>query len=98
MRKSLFICPLLFASCFNNDISNSKTELLTQRIIHLEQRIDSLISDMNTNSARSNNKSNDSSLSYGTFPQMKRCQAITKKGTQCKRKAKNDGYCWQHAG
>ena len=26
------------------------------------------------------------------------CQGITKKGTQCKRKAKNNGYCWQHGG
>jgi hypothetical protein len=27
-----------------------------------------------------------------------RCQAITKKGLQCKRKAKSNGYCWQHGG
>ena len=25
-----------------------------------------------------------------------RCQAITKKGTQCKRTASAGGYCWQH--
>lgn len=25
-----------------------------------------------------------------------RCQATTKKGTQCKRSAKYGGYCWQH--
>ena len=28
--------------------------------------------------------------------QISRCQAITKKGTQCKRAAKSNGYCWQH--
>ena len=29
----------------------------------------------------------------------KRCQAITKKGTQCKRNAKaGSSYCWQHSG
>ncbi len=28
-----------------------------------------------------------------------RCQATTKKGTQCKRNAKpGSGYCWQHGG
>lgn len=28
-----------------------------------------------------------------------RCQAITKKGTQCKRKAaEGSNYCWQHGG
>lgn len=27
-----------------------------------------------------------------------RCQAITKKGTQCKRNARSGGYCWQHGG
>lgn len=26
-----------------------------------------------------------------------RCQAITKKGTQCKRNARSNGYCYQHA-
>jgi len=26
------------------------------------------------------------------------CLAITKKGTQCSRKAKSNGYCWQHGG
>jgi endonuclease YncB( thermonuclease family) len=26
-----------------------------------------------------------------------RCQAITKKGTQCKRNATKGNYCWQHA-
>jgi hypothetical protein len=28
--------------------------------------------------------------------QIVRCQAITKKGTQCKRVAESNGYCWQH--
>src|SRR5258705_10047388 len=27
-----------------------------------------------------------------------RCQAITKKGTQCSRSARSNGYCWQHSG
>ncbi len=27
-----------------------------------------------------------------------RCGATTKKGTQCSRSAKSNGYCWQHGG
>jgi len=98
MTKIFMICGLLlFVSCSHNDKNNNETQLLNQRIIHLEQKIDSLISDLNTNSVVSNNKSDHTSLSSSTIPQMNRCQAITKKGTQCKRKAKN-GYCWQHEG
>jgi hypothetical protein len=26
------------------------------------------------------------------------CQAITKKGYRCSRKARSNGYCWQHGG
>jgi hypothetical protein len=33
-----------------------------------------------------------SPTSYG------RCGATTKKGTQCSRSAKSNGYCWQHGG
>jgi Family of unknown function (DUF5763) len=99
MIKILFIWVLLlFASCFNKDSNTSETEPLNQRINLLEQRIDSLIRDMNTNSTGLNSKGVDSSLSSRTVPQVNRCQAITKKGTQCKRKAKNSGYCWQHEG
>jgi hypothetical protein len=31
-------------------------------------------------------------------PVSTQCKAITKKGTQCTRKAGDNGYCWQHAG
>jgi len=83
MTKIFTICILLlFGSCFNTDSSTNETKLMNKRITRLEQRIDSLIGHGNTNSTESNN----------------RCQAITKKGTQCKRKARNKGYCWQHGG
>lgn len=29
---------------------------------------------------------------------LKRCHAVTKKGTQCKRPANETGFCWQHDG
>ena len=99
MTKMFIVCTLLVsAACSNNDKTNNEAQLLNQRILRLEQKIDSLISDMHTNSIVSNNKSGDSSLSSSTSLLTNRCQAITKKGTQCKRKVKNYGYCWQHEG
>jgi uncharacterized protein DUF5763 len=99
MRQALPICILLFfSSCFNSESRSYETDELNQRIIPLEQRIDSLINAGNTNPAGIKNKSENTPVSYGVVRQTSRCQAITKKGTQCKRTAKNNGYCWQHGG
>lgn len=73
---------LLLTSCFNADNSNSETDRLKWRITRLEQRLDSL--------------TNHNPVSYGTTQVSWRCQAITKRGTQCKRNAKGNSYCWQH--
>lgn len=43
---------------------------------------------------RSGGQYNGSTKSYYSA----RCQAPTKKGTQCKRSARSGGYCWQHGG
>ncbi|HEX7903852.1 MAG TPA: DUF5763 domain-containing protein [Chitinophagaceae bacterium] len=95
MRKIFTICILLLlVSCFNT--GTQKTELLNQRITRLEQRIDSLINGGNINLIGSDNNSSNNSVSTGTVRQTNRCQAITKKGTQCKRAAEDNGYCWQH--
>jgi len=98
--KMIFSCCLLLllTSCFNDNSSNHKTEQLNQRIARLEQRIDSLISGRNTNSIELSNTNRSNPVSYGTFQESGRCQAITKKGTQCKRRARNNSYCWQHGG
>lgn len=71
---------------------------LKQRITRLEQKMDSLINGGNINLIGSNNNNSNNVISPGTVRQVSRCQAITKKGTQCKRTAKNNGYCWQHGG
>lgn len=77
---------LLLFSCFSKDRETRKIEGLNHRITHLEQRMDSLVCGGGVDSIiRSNKKIN-------------RCQAITQRGKQCKRRAKSDGYCWQHAG
>lgn len=98
MKMIFSFCLLLLASCFNDNSSNPKTEQLNQRITRLEQRIDSLLSGGNTHPAGLNNTDRSNAVSYGTDRESGRCQAITKKGTQCKRKAKNKSYCWQHGG
>lgn len=48
------------------------------------------VSSGNSDSRR---RSSQSSSSYSG-----RCQATTKKGTQCKRTSRSGGYCWQHGG
>lgn len=40
--------------------------------------------------------SRDTSITYKIAPTLDRCLFITKKGTQCKRKAESNGLCWQH--
>jgi Family of unknown function (DUF5763) len=44
------------------------------------------------------NSSPSKTSSNNTVLYSVRCQAITKKGTQCKRTARSGGYCWQHGG
>jgi hypothetical protein len=98
--KMIFTCCvlLLLASCFSRDNSNRETDQLNWRITILEQRLDSLTNSRNTNPFGLNNKNNQDAVSYGPSPANWRCHAITKKGTQCKRTAKNNSYCWQHGG
>lgn len=78
---------LLFTFCFTG-CNNSETEQLNHRVTQLEQKIDSLLGSRN----------NYDSFSYGSNQHAGRCQAVTKKGTQCKRAARNNNYCWQHGG
>ncbi|MFZ6024055.1 MAG: DUF5763 domain-containing protein [Bacteroidota bacterium] len=78
---------LLFCSC---DQTGRKTDELNRRVTRLEQRMDSLT---NTKTGISGDYTNK-----GTITENSRCRGITKKRTQCKRKAKTNGYCWQHGG
>ena len=98
---------ILLSSCFNAD--TRKIEQLNQRIITLEQRIDSLshagdftqpVGLYDTYNTNKNNTNANPAKSASTriVKQSNRCQAITKRGTQCKRTAKNGSYCWQHGG
>ena len=82
---TIIYLPLLFFSCFSKHQETRKTDRLNERITRLEQRIDSLDCNGSISPARVKNMCS-------------RCQAITKRGKQCRRKAKNNGYCWQHAG
>lgn len=63
------------------------------RVTRLEQKVDSLISIRNIDSIGSGRPA-----PYGVHRQANTCKAITKKGKQCSRKSRSDGYCWQHGG
>lgn len=89
---------MLFSSCINK--GNDKIDQLNQRIDILEQRLDSL-----NNPDRSSKPihlfdekylDNHNSVSPGFSDKSLRCQAITKKGTRCKRTAGSGKFCWQH--
>lgn len=81
---------LLITSCSGLTGNNQETDQLDKRITLLEQRIDSLLRTRKIDSAAKNFS--------GNVLQVARCLALTKKGTQCKRKARNNGFCWQHGG
>lgn len=50
-----------------------------------------------TSSSSSSRSSYSNSSSSGSYQTSGRCQATTKKGTQCKRNASSGSkYCWQH--
>ena len=56
-------------------------------------------SSSNTGNTTNYKNSNTTVATSKALVQNGRCQAITKKGTQCKRKAKTGSiYCWQHGG
>lgn len=81
---------LLFIICSSCTDTDSKTNELNQRVTRLEQRMDSL--------THTKNQDSGGYINQRATSQNDRCQGITKKGTQCKRKAKTNGYCWQHGG
>ncbi len=98
--KILFSCLALFflTSCFNTDNSNIDTDRLNLRITMLEQRLDSLLNARGTKPFALSKKENREPVSYDRSQASWRCQATTKKGTQCKRSARSNSYCWQHGG
>lgn len=95
MRVFTGLCILfLLASCFNEKNSQDQIDQLNLRLTQLEQRIDSFASAQGLNVMGTT--ANQGPTSAKLVRQSERCQAITKKGTQCKRTASNSGYCWQH--
>lgn len=84
--SALFL-SLLFCSC---DHSDNATNELNQRVTLLEQRMDSL--------THTKNRDTGGYINQLATSESDRCKGMTKKGTQCKRKAKTNGYCWQHGG
>lgn len=89
MRNILLVILVsLLYSCHNINTNAHELKQLNERITHLEKRMDSLTQATNTSPGGINN--------MRALWQTNHCAAITKKGTQCKRKSKSNGYCWQH--
>jgi TolA-binding protein len=86
----------LLESCSEQD--SRETDQLRQRVSRLEEIVDSLTHKKHVNSQTSITPEKKQTRSYSTPVAVGRCQAITKKGTLCKRKARSNGYCWQHGG
>lgn len=98
MRMIVIIClASLFFSCSDQGKEIENMHQLNQRINELEKRIDSLIADRNMNLIALSNTNNSNAAIKSAFLGVPRCQTITRKGTQCRRKARNNNYCWQHA-
>ncbi len=93
-------------------VLETKVAILEENNRNLNQRIDQLLlqlqaSNPNLNVGTPSTVPQNNSL---TTPQTSdpapskpsssygRCGATTKKGTQCSRSAKSNGYCWQHGG
>src|SRR5690348_1674307 len=93
---------LLFAT-FTTACNNNKIDRLESEVQEIKQslaRIEMLLSGR----APENSTKVTPQDSYGSGDKTNkpvangRCNAITKKGTQCSRNAKSGGYCWQHGG
>ena len=64
--------------------------------LYLKREVDISAYNKNLNEAKVSDIDKPKKSSTDLILLMNRCQAITKQGTQCKRRAKKNGYCWQH--
>lgn len=78
------------------DSKDTEIKVLSDEINVLNDKINKLQNDgLNQRNSTNINKKNNYTPTIDTYTG--RCQAITKKGTQCKRTAVNGSrYCWQH--
>jgi len=107
---ALGMATLLFLIACNQDKSES-TLSLQRQVSALEYRLDSLIRVLSEDkiispttitkqenitkhvASRAVTRKTNTSDNYSG-----QCMAITKKGTRCSRRARSNGYCWQHGG
>jgi Family of unknown function (DUF5763) len=98
--KLFAVCSLslLLFSCYHNGSDREEIDRLKQRIISLEQKVDALTNSSTVPPNGFSKRNSSGTSSYSAPVSSNRCLALTKKGSQCKRKAKGNGYCWQHGG
>jgi hypothetical protein len=75
---------------------NAKTKTVRQEDAAHGAKTDSLIAHSNESAVAPTNANKKKIFLPTIVLDSSHCLAITKKGTQCKRKAKTNGYCWQH--
>ncbi len=105
MRRLIyFLLVTFFSSCNNDKIDKIESELteIKQSLLRIEyllgngKKLDNLPAE--SSQEFKNSYENTYNLPKKYASPNGRCNAITKKGTQCSRTAKSGGYCWQHGG
>lgn len=96
----LLLMGLLTISCNDQKIDRLESDM--RDIKQSLQRIEILLAGQSAGNHTTTNTRGTYGDSYNPVTKpaatVGRCQAITKKGTQCSRKARSGGYCWQHGG
>jgi hypothetical protein len=107
MRKLIsIICVLCFIGCATPEQVTKQSDRIDElqtEVSFLHGKIDELsktIQNLNTNlQTQQNITPTQNSSTTNTSQESGQCQALTKKGTQCTRKAQEGSkFCWQHQG
>ena len=101
LASVLVTAALLFAGGLGVQTPNTSQGKLgvTQSQAQTQTETQSQANTQSQSQTQSQGQTQAQSQAQSTQQQVKRCQAKTQAGTQCKRKAEPNGkFCWQHGG
>ena len=105
LASLLVTAALLFAGGLGAQTPNTSqrklgvTQSQAQTQTQTEPQTQSQTNTQSQSQTQSQGQTQAQSQTQSTQQQVKRCQAKTQAGTQCKRKAEpNSKFCWQHGG